>query len=229
MILYQFGAIIADIALISILVISILAGFRKGFAILVFDCIAWLVTIIAVIALFKPVTTFVCDKTGADEFFSKHIKTTIGDFVEEQLANSEHINTSKTNIARPIAEKINTYIDEAKNDSVDSFSSYIADKLSYIVIAAIVVIVLCIVIRIAAICLKSLLYFITDLPFIHSIDKVGGTIYGVLRGFFLVYLILAILSLISPLIADSGIIAAINHSKVCKIFYNNNLFLKIIM
>jgi len=227
--LYQFGAIIADIALISILVISILAGFRKGFAILVFDCLAWLVTIIAVIALFKPVTTLVYDKTGADEFFSKHIKATIGDFVEEQLANSEHINTSKTNIARPIAEKINAYIDEAKNGAVDNVSGYVADKLAYVVIAAIVVIVLCVVIRIAAICLKSLLYFITDLPFIHSIDKVGGTVYGVLRGFFLVYLILAVFSLISPLIADTGIIAAINSSKVCGYFYNNNLFLKIIM
>ena len=223
------GAIAADISLFCVFIISIFAAYRKGFAILVFNLLAWIVTVIAVILLFRPVTGWVYDHTGADEFFSKQIKSTIGDFIEEQLENSEHINTSKTNIARPIADKINNYIDEAKSGAVDSVSTYVADKLAYVVIAAIVIIVLCIVFRVAGIALKSILYFLTDLPFIHSIDKAGGIVYGVIRGFILVYLILAIFSLFSPLLADTGIIAAINNSKVCANFYNNNLFLNLIM
>lgn len=222
------GAIIADVAIVCIFVISIFAAFRKGFALLVFNCIAWLVTIIAVIALCKPVTTLIYDKTGFDEFISGGIKSTIGDFLGEQLEKSEHINTSKTNIARPIADKINTYIDEAKENSVENVSTYIAEKLAYVVVSAIVIIVLCIVIRIAAIALKAVLYFITDFPFIHSIDKVGGVVYGALRGFLIVYLILAILSLLSPLMANTGIIACINASRFCSVFYNHNIFLNIL-
>ena len=229
MISYQFGATIADIALICTFIISIFAAFRKGFTYLVFNFICLLITIFAVLILCKPLTTFVYENTNVDEFFSKHIKSTIGDFIEEQLEKNTHINTGKTNIARPIAEKINTYIDEAEDKAVNNVSTYIADKLAYIVISALVVILLCIVIRISTIFLRAVLYFISELPFIHSIDKVGGIVYGVIRAYIIVYLILAILSLLSPLMANTGIIACINHSRFCEKFYNDNVFLNILI
>ena len=229
MISYPFGATIADIALICTFIISIFAAFRKGFTYLVFNFICLLITIVAVLALCKPLTTFVYENTKIDEFFSKHIKNTIGDFVEEQLEKSDHINTGKTNIARPVADKINSYIDEAEDKAVKNVSSYVADKLAYIVVSALVVIFLCIVIRVSTIFLRAILYFISELPIIHSIDKVGGIFYGLLRAYIIVYLILAIFSLLSPLMANTGIIASINASKFCSRFYNNNVFLKILI
>jgi len=229
LILYRFGAIIADIALVCTFIISIFAAFRKGFTFLVFNFICLLITIVAVLVLCKPVTNFVYDNTGIDEFFSKHIKNTIGDFIEEQLEKGDHINTGKTNIARPIAEKINDYIDEAEEKAVKNVSSYVADKLAYIVIFALVVIFLCIVIRISTIFLRAVLYFISELPIIHSIDKIGGIVYGVIRGYIIVYLILAILSLLCPIMANTGIIAAINHSRFCAKFYNHNIFLNLFL
>lgn len=223
------GATCADIALICTFIISIFAGFRKGFTFLVFNFICLLITLVAVLALCKPLTTFVYENTKIDEFFSKHIKDTIGDFIEEQLEKSNHINTGKTNISRPIADKINKYIDEAEDKAVTNISGYVADKLAYVVVSALVVILLCIVVRIATIFLRAVLFFITELPFIHSIDKVGGIVYGLLRAYIIVYLILAVLSLLSPLWANTGLIAAINASKFCSRFYNNNVFLKILI
>lgn len=223
------GALIADIALICTFVISISAAFRKGFTILVFNFICLLITIVAVLALCKPLTNFVYDKTSVDEFFSKHIKNSIGDFIENQLEKNDHINTGKTNISKPIADKINNYIDEANDKAVTNVSGYVADKLAYIVISALVVIFLCIVVRVSTIFLRAILCFITELPFIHSIDKVGGVVYGVIRAYIIVYLILAILSLLCPIMANTGIIAAINHSRFCSKFYNNNVFLKILI
>ena len=227
MILYLYGATIADLALILTFVISIFFAYRKGFTYLVFNFICLLITIFAVLILCKPLTAFVYDNTNIDESFSKGIQSSIGNFLEKQLDKSEHINTSKTNIARPIAEKINGYLDEAKENAVDNVAEYIAEKLSYIVISALVVIFLFIAIRIATIFLRTILFFITELPFIHSIDKVGGIFYGVIRAYTIVYLVLAILSLISPLISNTGIIAVINNSKICERFYNNNVFLNI--
>ena len=221
------GAHIADIALICTFIISIFAAFRKGFTYLVFNFICLLITIFAVLILCRPLTNFIYENTKVDEFFSKHIKSTIGEFIEDQLEDNDHINTEKTNISRPIAEKINDYIDEAEDSTVKSVSSYIADKLSYIVISALVVIFLCIVIRISTIFLRAVLYFISELPIIHSIDKVGGIVYGVIRAYIIVYLILAIFSLLSPLMANTGLIASINASRFCSKFYNDNVFLKI--
>ena len=63
------GAICADIALICTFVISIFLAFRKGFTVLVFNFICLIITIIAVIALCKPITTLVYEHTKIDEFF----------------------------------------------------------------------------------------------------------------------------------------------------------------
>lgn len=219
------GALIADIVLVCTFVISIFGAFRKGFTYLVFNFICLLITIFAVLILCKPITNFIYDNTQVDEFFSNSIKSSIGEFVEKQLEDNDHINTEKTNIARPIAEKINEYIDEAEENAVTNVSSYIADKLSYIVISALVVIFLCITIRIATIFLRAVLNFITELPFIHSIDKIGGIVYGIIRAYIIIYLVLAILSLLSPLLANTGLIASINDSKICSKFYNDNVFL----
>ena len=223
------GATIVDIVLICTFIISIFDAFRRGFTVLVFNLICLIITIVAVVALCKPLTTFVYENTKIDEFFTKHIKNTIGDFLEEQIEKNGKINTAKTEISRPIADKINSYIEEAEEKSADNISKYVAEKLSYVVISAIVVIVLCIVVRLSTVLLRTVLFFITELPIIHSLDKVGGIAYGVIRAYAIVYLILAILSLLSPLMADSGLIAAINNSRFCEKFYNNNVFLNILL
>lgn len=223
------GAVIADIALICTFIISIFGAFRKGFTYLVFNFICMLITIFAVLLLCRPLTNFVYEKTSIDEFFSKHIQNTIGDFIEEQIEKNGHINTGKTQISRPIADKINSYIDEAEEKAVTNVAKYIADELAYVVISAIVVIVLCIVIRITTIFLRAFLFFLSELPFIHSIDKIGAVIYGIFRAYAIVYLILAIFSLLSPIMANTGIIASINHSRFCEKFYNNNILLNMLV
>ena len=221
------GAIIADIVLICTFIFSTITAFKKGFTFLVFNFICLIITIIAVLVLCKPLTNYVYDNTGLDEYFSENIEKSIGDFVEKQVENDKPANAGKTNISAPVVEKINSYIDEAKDNAVTNISEYVAEKLSYIVISAIVIIVLAITIRIATIFLRSILHFITELPIIHSIDKVGGIAYGVIRAYIIVYLILAILSLLSPLISNTGIIACINHSRFCERFYNDNILLNI--
>ena len=174
------GGIIADIILVLVFAMSISLGYRKGFTVLVFNLICLIITVIAVTCLCKPITTFIYENTNLDEFFSKHIKNATEDFLEEQIEKNGHINTGKTNIARPIAEKINSYIDEAEEKGVSSASKYVANKLSYIAISAIVLILLCIIVRSLTIFLRAFLFFLTELPIISSLDTVGGVIYGII-------------------------------------------------
>ena len=69
---------------------------------------------------------------------------------------------------------------------------------------------------------------IAKLPILKQFNKLGGTIYGVLEGLFIVFVGFAVVSLIAPLL-DSSILEAINSSIVGSICYNNNILLKIIM
>jgi hypothetical protein len=58
-------------------------------------------------------------------------------------------------------------------------------------------------------------------------NKSGGLIYGILKGFFMIYLILAVFSLISPIIYEYGIIQSILDSSLGSNMYNNNLILNV--
>jgi hypothetical protein len=197
---------------------------------MIFNLTYLIITIVAVLILCKPVTNWVYNHTGFDEFIATKIENSIGDFLEEKIESQKDDTSDESNssISESINNKINEYIIEAEENSIDNVSGFVAEKLSYVVVSAIVVIVLCIVVRIAAILLRGVLYFIANLPIIHSFDKLGGALYGLLRAFIIVYFILAVLSLLSPLIANTGITAWIKASNICSRFYNNNVFLRIL-
>ena len=60
-------------------------------------------------------------------------------------------------------------------------------------------------------------------------NKSGGLIYGVIKGFLTIYVILAVFSMISPLISEWGIISAIQDSTLGNKMYNNNIILNLII
>ena len=60
-------------------------------------------------------------------------------------------------------------------------------------------------------------------------NKSGGLIYGIIKGFLVIYAIFAILSVISPLISSWGVINAIEDSSLGSKMYNNNFILNILI
>ena len=91
-----------------------------------------------------------------------------------------------------------------------------------------VVIVVYIIARIILIFVKGIASLITKLPVIKQFDKLGGIIFGLLKALVIIYVILAIISFVSPVITDSGVIDAINQSFIGKGMYNNNILLEIV-
>ena len=223
------GSSVIDIIVICIFIFSIANGIRRGLTNSLFNLACLIITVVAVFILCRPITNFIYNNTNMDEFFSKHIESAIGEFLEKQIEeNDGRIDSSKTNISETVVNKINSYIEKAENESVDNISRYVAEQLSYIVISAIVVIFLCITIRIATIFLRGVLSILTSLPILYSLDKLGGLIYGLVRAYIVIYITLAILSLLSPIWANTGLIASINHSGICSKFYNDNVLLRML-
>ena len=120
--MYLYGALIADVVLVFTFIISILQGFRNGLTRLVFNLVCTIITFIIVLILCKPVTNWVYDNTNIDENFSNRIEEGIGGLLEKKAENNEHIDNSKTNISQPIVDKINSYIDEATERTIDNVS-----------------------------------------------------------------------------------------------------------
>ena len=136
----------------------------------------------------------------------------------------EYINDNMpTTITDYIGEQVENVTDSAREAVADTTSREVAITI----VKAATWIILFIVARILLILLKFITSLIARLPVIKQFDKLGGVIYGLLEGLIIVYVVLAIISLISPLM-NGTLAELIDNSYLGSMMYNNNLLLKII-
>lgn len=220
------GGTVADICVIAIILISISHGYRRGLSLLIYQAVALILTIILVLTLCKPVTNWVVENTEFDEFITGHIETVLEDTFDN-IDQGELIELNDSNMSEAIAKKINSYISEAEKNAEDNITKYVATKLSHFVVSGVVVLGLAIIIRIASMFIRIAVSILASLPIIKTIDRSGGFVFGLIRGFAIVYLILAVISLVSPLMADASLTGMIKNSNICSNLYNNNILLNI--
>ena len=235
--------IIIDVIIIAILAICIGLGFKRGLTGSLLKIVSFILALIIAFVLFKPVSNFIIDNTNWDETLEQSIRqifieeTMQENNIQEQNKNTENTQLSNEQIQENektqsmpdvminyINEAVENVGTEAKNAIVESTARNVATTIINIG----VLIALFLVSRIVLIFIKGLTQLITKLPVIKQFDKLGGIIYGLLEALVIIYVILTILSLVSPLISNSAIIQAIENSFIGSIMYNNNLLLKLI-
>lgn len=221
------SGIIVDMILISTLVATVYEGHKKGLVGVVFSIVSFLVAIIITFIIYKPVSQMVIDQTNWDEKLSSAIERNLTDAMVDEEGNL--VQNPDSNISESILNFINRIIKE-KTDSVKLHTiSYVAERLSIFMVRVGTMIALYIICSILLLFAKSVIEVIADFPFIRLINESGGIIYGVIKGFVIIYVILAIASLLSPLISKWGIISAIQNAYFGSRLYNNNVLLNFIL
>ena len=211
--------IVLDIVLLAIFILSVFIGYKKGLIGVVFNLCAFLVSIVLTWILFTPVSNIIIKNTTVDD----NIKNVI--IEKGVIVIDENDKESEDNqINKYIQEYVSKPIKNTANNAIEETATIISQK----VIAIGVAIGLFIVIRIALIFLKFIAEGISNLPIIKQCNKAGGILYGVLRGIFIVYIVLAILFFIMS-INNAGVIAeTINSSIISKYLYTHNIILDLI-
>lgn len=242
--------IIVDIIIIAIFAICLGLGVKKGLTGSLLKIISFVLALIIAFILFKPVSNFVIDHTNWDETLEQAIRQTLieenpkennqveqnkqeenaqtqnGEEQKIQVANEE--NGKKQRMSEVMMDYINEAVENAGTEAKNAIVDSTARNVAVTIINVGVLIVLFLVSRIVLMLIKGLTQLITKLPVIKQFDKLGGIIYGLLESLIIIYVILAILSFVSPLISQTGIIQAIENSFIGSIMYDNNLLLKII-
>lgn len=204
--------VMLDVIVIAIIAISTIIGYKKGLINVIFNLCAFLVALIITIFLYTPITNFVIENTELDN--------KIESIIIEKGVTEEESSTEDGVIDKYVTQTVTN----TKNEIVESTSTIIAQKIVGILVA----IALFIVIRIILIFAKVLFNGIANLPIIKQLNEVGGLAYGILRGFVIVYVALAIVFFVIS-VNDTGAIAnAISASYITKILYSNNIILNII-
>ena len=148
---------------------------------------------------------------------------------EGLVNNGETINENSSEYSKGSTKIINGYVQEAIQKSESDVVGYVSLQLAYFLIRILTMIILYIVSRIILVIIRFATNIISNLPIIKTFDKGGGLIYGVIKSFLIVFVILAILSAFSPIISSWGVIGAIERSYIGKALYNNNFLLNLIM
>lgn len=216
-------SIIIDLIIVGILALCIFLGYKKGLTKCVIKILSFIIAVVVTAILFKPISNFVIQNTKVDETIREAVINIVKNDVEETGKVKE-----ETNLPKAMVDYINKSVENAVNEAKNSVIEVVADNIAVIAINVGVAILLFIIIRIALIFISALSKIITDLPIIKQFDKAGGILYGLLEALIIIFVVLALISFISPVIEQTGIIVAINKSFIGSILYNNNILLKIV-
>lgn len=200
---------IADIIIILILVTCVFFGLKRGLTGVIVKLLSIVISLILSLILFKPVSTIIINNTN--------IYNDLVTNIESSLNSKEDKNVEESAEPNIIVNSINKQMDTVKENT----NEVIAKSIAEVIINLIVIIVLFIIINIIMFFLKFIFGAIASLPIIKQLDKLGGFIYGVIEGFLIIYIILAILSFINI----QEVQLAIKTSYLASMLYNNNLLL----
>ena len=209
--------IILDLILVIIFAFSVFMGYKKGLIKVVYKLCAFILAFIITWMLYAPVSNFVINNTKLDE----NIKNAI---IEKGVTTNTESSSNKEGLSSYVEEYIQNTINDAKNNAVKSSADVIAEKT----VAIIVAVGLFIVVRIALILLKFVAEGIAELPIIKQCNILGGVIYGIMRGIFVIYLIFTICFIMISINNNEFLSNLINTSILSKFVYSNNIILNII-
>ena len=214
---------IIDLIVIGIIFLSTFLGYRKGLIGVAFKIASFIIAIIITLILFKPISNYIINNTE----FAQTIENTIVQKLSTAEIENGQIKQENSNLPEVIVNYINVGLQDTVNEAKDSIVKMVARNLAETIIDIIVIIGLFIITRLLLLFAKAILEAISEIPIIKQFNKAGGILYGILRGLLLIYLTLAIISLILPMLDKTAILNIINNSIITKILYNNNIILMI--
>ncbi len=194
-------SIAVDLIIIGIIALSVFLAYRKGLISLALGLVSFIIAIVITVILYKPVANLVINITGIDETIENSIYEQANDMMKQDN------------------EEVQFLVDAAK----DEYLPQTARTLSVNIVTGGVFLVLFLVAKIALRFVSALANLIAKLPIIKQVNKLGGVIYGLLRGFLVVYVALLIISVVGTINPNSTVHKEIEKSYLGKVMYENNV------
>lgn len=195
---------VVDIIIVAILALSIFLGYKKGLIELGIKAVAVIIAIVGTLILYRPITNIIVDTTNLDENLQQTIMEKSGSIVGDGITG----NAVEEGI---VSEIQNQMLPEA------------AHELSLNIIRAGVMIVLYIVIKIALRFVTALANLIAKLPILDQFNKLGGIVYGAIRGLLIIYVSLLIIQFVGEVNPGNRVNEEIDKSFIGKEMYERNV------
>lgn len=194
-------SIVVDIIIVAIILLSTFLAYRKGLITLAIQLVAVVIAVVLTLLLYKPVSNVIINVTGIDE----SIQNAILEEANDMMTNDE--------------EGANQVVETIQNGMLPET----ARTISINIIEGAVILILYIVIRIILKFVTALANLVSKLPILNQLNQLGGTIYGILRGVLIVYILLLIVNLSGEIEPQNHVYTAVEESYIGKMMNENNI------
>ena len=215
---------IVDLVILIILVLCVFLGYKRGLAKCAINILSFFIAIAVAFIFFKPISNFIIDNTEIDD----RIRDSITQIVQKDVEEDGEVKED-TNLPQSMIEHINKEIKSGVDKTKETVVNNVANEVSVLAINVISWIGLFIITKIILLIISTLTSFLTELPVLKQIDKSGGIVFGILQAAVIIFAVFAIISFISPMIENTGLVKTINKSIVGSILYNNNPIMRIML
>ena len=202
--------LILDVIVLALIALGAFSGHKKGLVGILVSFAGLILSIILAFAFQSVVEEALCN-SGIGDTVTKMIEGNM----EKMIDNGENMEDSL--YAKILSSNITN---DQVNQAAKNLTMFIMKGLSFIVIF-LAVYIICYI-------LQMVLNLVFNLPILSSINGIGGTIVGGLSVLIKIWIVLAILSFISPLPMFSSIMNYIDKTVVTKFLYNTNFVVSII-
>ena len=196
--------IIIDIVIILFILASIYLGYKKGLISLGIQLLAFILSLIITLILYRPIGSMIINTTQLDEKLQEIIQVNAESVISEDSDN----------------KITNELIESTKNGMLPEVSRSLAINIIY----GVTMLVLFIVSRICLIFIKSLSDLIAKLPIINQFNKLGGVLYGLLRGLLITYAIVMIMNLMITFNPKGSLNDIMNETYLAKMISQYSIF-----
>lgn len=198
--------ILVDVIIVAIVAISTFLAYKKGLINVAVGLFAFIISLVVAFVLYQPIANFVINVTNIDETVQNAIYEKTNDIMQNQTQNNSN-------------ELSNQLIEAASNNMLPETSRTIAINI----VRGGVMIILLVGTRIGLIFVKTIVNFVAKLPIIEQFDKLGGAIFGFLRGILFIFVILLILMIPFNMNSLTKVSQAIDQSYIGKTMYEKNI------
>lgn len=194
-------SVVVDIIIVAIILLSTFLAYRKGLITLAIQLVAVVIAVVLTLLLYKPVSNLIINVTGIDEM----LQNAILEEANEIMTNGE--------------ENANQIVESIQNNMLPET----ARTISINIIQGVVILILYVVIRVILRFVTVLANLVAKLPILNQFNKLGGVIYGILRGVLIVYILLLLVNLSGEIEPQNEVYTSVEESYIGKIMNENNI------
>lgn len=203
---------ILDGIVVLFLLFSAFSGYKKGFSAIFIGLIGFIIAIVLAFMFKSSLADFVIKNTEVEDSMKQVISVGIDKAIESKTYGETSNNSFYTGLVKNMA--VGESVDNLKNNVV----KFILETAAFILIF--------LAVNMCAYILQMMFNIVFELPILKNINNIGGFGIGIIMALFKLWIVLAIISIITPMFG--GIKEIIDSSTITKMLYNTNVLVKLL-